>query len=47
VSEPLKGFSSRMIIDACRPYEWMKDPAGLDSELKEALSLKWKKELFS
>jgi hypothetical protein len=39
-----------MIIDACRPYEWMKDfppAAEIESELKEALTLKWKKELFS
>jgi UbiD family decarboxylase len=45
-----KGFSSRMIIDACRPYEWMKDfppAAEIEPELKEALTLKWRKELFS
>ncbi|MBI4527240.1 MAG: UbiD family decarboxylase [Deltaproteobacteria bacterium] len=45
-----KGFSSRMIIDACRPFEWMKDfppAAEITAEEKQALFAKWKKELFS
>ncbi|MFQ5850308.1 MAG: UbiD family decarboxylase [Candidatus Binatia bacterium] len=45
-----KGFSSRMIIDACRPYEWMKEfpPAiEISSELRETTVKKWKEELFS
>ena len=45
-----KGFSSRMIIDACRPFEWFKEfpPAIVVSpELKEAAMKKWKRELFS
>jgi 4-hydroxy-3-polyprenylbenzoate decarboxylase len=45
-----KGFSSRMIIDACRPYEWMKDfppAAEISPEVRRAVMSKWKKELFS
>jgi 4-hydroxy-3-polyprenylbenzoate decarboxylase len=45
-----KGFSSRMIIDACRPYEWMKDfppAAEISPDLRQAVMSKWKKELFS
>jgi len=44
-----KGFSSRMIIDACRPYEWFKDfPPAIEvsPEQKEAALKKWQKELF-
>jgi hypothetical protein len=39
-----------MIIDACRPYEWMKDfppAAEIEPERQEALINKWKQELFS
>jgi len=45
-----KGFSSRMIIDACRPFEWMKDfppAAEISADYQQALTKKWKKELFS
>ncbi len=45
-----KGFSSRMIIDACRPYEWFKDfPPAIEvsQETKQAAMAKWKRELFS
>jgi len=36
-----KGFSSRMIIDACRPFEWMKDfppAAEIDADYQKSLS---------
>ena len=45
-----KGFSSRMIIDACRPFEWRdKFPpaAQISRDLQDSLLIKWKKELFS
>ena len=45
-----KGFSSRMIIDACRPFEWRdKFPpaAHISPERRQAVMMKWKKELFS
>ena len=45
-----KGFSSRMIIDACRPFEWrdrFPPAAHISPERQLALMLKWKKELFS
>jgi len=35
-----KGFNSVAIIDACRPYEWMRDfphAAGSTPELKEKI----------
>ena len=41
-----KGFSSRAIIDACRPYEWMKDfpyVSGASRELKEQVQKKYGK----
>ncbi len=41
-----KGFNSRAVIDACRPFEWMKDfPPVAEStpELKEKIRAKWKK----
>src|SRR3989441_4394573 len=41
-----KGFNSRAVIDACRPFEWMKDfpPVAESSpELKEKIYKKWKK----
>lgn len=44
-----KGFSSRLIIDACRPYEWLKDfpPAiEISAERREAIKKKWV-ELFN
>jgi 4-hydroxy-3-polyprenylbenzoate decarboxylase len=45
-----KGFSSRMIIDACRPFEWrdrFPPAARISAERQEALRRKWKDELFS
>lgn len=41
-----KGFNSRALIDACRPFEWMKDfpPVAESSpELREKVRAKWKK----
>jgi len=41
-----KGFNSRAVIDACRPFEWIKDfpPVAESSpELKEKVRAKWKK----
>jgi 4-hydroxy-3-polyprenylbenzoate decarboxylase len=43
-----KGFNSRAIIDACRPFEWMKDfpPVAESSpELKKKVYDKWRKVL--
>lgn len=43
-----KGFNSRAIIDACRPFEWMKDfPPVAEStpELKKKVYDKWRKVL--
>jgi 4-hydroxy-3-polyprenylbenzoate decarboxylase len=45
-----KGFSSRMIIDACRPYEWrdrFPPAAEISGPRREALMKKWKESLFS
>jgi 3-polyprenyl-4-hydroxybenzoate decarboxylase len=45
-----KGFSSRMIIDACRPFESMKDfppAAEIDADFQKVVMEKWKNELFS
>src|ERR1041384_4930805 len=45
-----KGFSSRMIIDACRPFEWREQfpPAAvISAQRQQALLAKWKKELFT
>ncbi|MET0499916.1 MAG: UbiD family decarboxylase, partial [Candidatus Binatia bacterium] len=45
-----KGFSSRMIIDACRPFEWIKDfppAAEIEADYQKRLMAKWKRELFS
>ena len=44
-----KGFSSRMIIDACRPFEWRDrfPPAAEISRTPAGMIMKWKKELFS
>jgi len=42
-----KGLNSRAVIDACRPFEWMKDfpPVAESSpELKEKIYNKWKKD---
>ena len=39
-----RGFSSRAIIDACRPYEWMKDfpkVSGASAELKAQILKKY------
>ena len=41
-----KGFNSRALIDACRPFEWMKDfpPVAESSpELREKIYAKWRK----
>jgi 4-hydroxy-3-polyprenylbenzoate decarboxylase len=41
-----KGFNSRAVIDACRPFEWMKDfpPVAESSpELREKIRAKYKK----
>ena len=41
-----KGFNSRAVIDACRPFEWMKEfpPVAESSpELREKIYNKWKK----
>jgi hypothetical protein len=43
-------FSSRMIIDACRPFKWMKDfrpAAEIDANFQKVVTEKWNKELFS
>ena len=43
-----RGFNSRAIIDACRPYEWMKDfppVSGASPELKERVLKKFGKQL--
>ena len=40
-----KGFSSRMIIDACRPYEWrdrFPPAAEISAERQRAVMAKWK-----
>ena len=45
-----KGFNSRAIIDACRPYEWMSEfpPVAESSrEVLDATEKKWGKALFS
>lgn len=45
-----KGFNSRAIIDACRPFEWMKDfppVAESSKEVLDATARKWGKILFS
>lgn len=45
-----KGFNSRAIIDACRPFEWMKDfppVAESSKEVLDATAKKWGKILFS
>jgi 4-hydroxy-3-polyprenylbenzoate decarboxylase len=45
-----KGFNSRAIIDACRPYEWMKDfpkVAESSKEVLDATEKKWGHVLFS
>jgi len=44
-----KGFNSRVVVDACRPYEWMKDfPAvvGLSPAQKEEVLKKWGAKIF-
>jgi len=44
-----KGFNSRAIIDATRPYEWMKDfppVAESSKEVLDATTKKWGAELF-
>jgi 4-hydroxy-3-polyprenylbenzoate decarboxylase len=45
-----KGFNSRAIIDACRPFEWMKDfppVAESSKEVLDATAKKWGEILFS
>ncbi|MDP2726110.1 MAG: UbiD family decarboxylase, partial [Dehalococcoidia bacterium] len=44
-----RGFNSRAIIDACRPYEWMKDfPAvvGVSAPLRDRVIGKWGEIMF-
>jgi len=44
IPEHERGFQSRGIIDACRPYEWMNDfpkVSGASAELKKAVSAKF------
>ena len=44
-----KGFNSRAIIDACRPYEWMKEfprVAESSKEVLDATEKKWGRVLF-
>ncbi|MDP2661691.1 MAG: UbiD family decarboxylase, partial [Dehalococcoidia bacterium] len=44
-----KGFNSHAIIDACRPYEWMKDfPAvvGVSGPLRDSVVGKWGELMF-
>jgi hypothetical protein len=46
VPKDKKGFSSRAIIDATRPYEWMKDfppVSGASPELKQQVAAKYGK----
>jgi 4-hydroxy-3-polyprenylbenzoate decarboxylase len=45
-----KGFNSRAVIDACRPYEWIKDfPASVivPPELAQQVRQKWGKQILS
>ncbi|MFQ5849109.1 MAG: UbiD family decarboxylase [Candidatus Binatia bacterium] len=45
-----RGFNSRAIIDACRPFEWIEDfprVAESSKEILEATAKKWGKALFS
>lgn len=45
-----KGFNSRMIIDACRPFEWREDfppAAEVSPELRERVMRKWRDPLFT
>ncbi len=45
-----KGHSSRAIIDACPPYEWLKDfprVAASSPEVRRAAEEKWRKTLSS
>jgi 4-hydroxy-3-polyprenylbenzoate decarboxylase len=45
-----KGFNSRAIIDACRPFEWINDfpkVSASSQEVLDATSKKWGKILFS
>ncbi|MBI3000671.1 MAG: UbiD family decarboxylase, partial [Deltaproteobacteria bacterium] len=44
-----KGFNSRAIIDACRPFEWIKDfplVAESSKEVLDATAKKWGTLLF-
>jgi 4-hydroxy-3-polyprenylbenzoate decarboxylase len=45
-----KGFNSRAIIDACRPFEWINDFPKVSASSQEVLDMtekKWGKILFS
>jgi 4-hydroxy-3-polyprenylbenzoate decarboxylase len=45
-----KGFNSRAVIDACRPYEWIKDfPASVivPPDLAQQVRQKWGKQILS
>ncbi len=44
-----KGFNSRMVIDACRPFEWRNDfprTVGIDPQEKENIIKKWGAKIF-
>ena len=44
-----KGFNSRMVIDACRPFEWRNDfprTVGIDQQEKEKTMNKWGSKIF-
>jgi len=46
VAEDLKNFSTRAVIDATRPYEWMKDfplASGSSATMKERVVEKFGK----
>ncbi|HEX9144563.1 MAG TPA: UbiD family decarboxylase, partial [Candidatus Binatia bacterium] len=44
-----KGFNSRMVIDACRPFEWKNDfprTVGIDREQADTVIKKWGAKIF-
>jgi len=50
ITKERTGLSSRMIVDACRPFEWLANfppAADISPERQQAVIAKWKKELFS
>ncbi len=49
VPKDKKGFNSRAIIDACRPYEWLQDfppSVKVPDDLAQSVKKKWGK-IFS